>query len=625
MSELDCEATDVVICGCGPTGAMLSAYLGQMNIRNIVLERGTEITTDPRGIALDEDGIRLLQGLGLYASIYTQIGTCMNMFKFIGGTTPILDKPAFIEMDYGTTEGGTGHVGFICHKQPVLEKKLRERMSALEECELRSGCEVTALSEDEDGTLCIYRDSEGKERRIKSLFFVGADGKTGFTRKRYLESKGIVMEQAHRAFYEETWVALNWQIELPNEKTHSDFPLWKLGYTPEQVYDLFFPVNFRFICNPDRPSVCGRFGLPLDRLWRFEFVVRKDEDGNEMSKPEMIQKVVYPYITHAGSRYGLLQDVTFPEDCIKVLRSRPFRFSARSCNRWSDGRVVLCGDAAHVFPPFGGQGIASGFWDAVSLAWRLAILCRKKTSSPNSEKVLKAWYEERKQQLEKSLASTIENGKFVTERNPLKITLRGIYLWLIQLIPSWRHELRLGRRKEGMVRYNYSEGMPFLQKFKGGLCLPQVYCKSIGSDRNEIFFTDDVIFSQEKKGLFQLLIIVKSVKEAFSALDAVSNIGEISNGEMDLHETTILVEDAACGTRENAPHIFRVVTGKEFASSPLCEKRPSPEFYDPFIIGKHLEGMKFVLLRPDRFIFAACGTKDDLQSAVQSAVSYIKG
>lgn len=71
-------------------------------------------------------------------------------------------------------------------------------MSALEECELRSGCEVTALSEDEDGTLCIYRDSEGKERRIKSRFFVGADGKTGFTRKRYLESKGIVMEQAHQ-------------------------------------------------------------------------------------------------------------------------------------------------------------------------------------------------------------------------------------------------------------------------------------------------------------------------------------------------------------------------------------------------------------------------------------------
>lgn len=78
MSELDYEVTDVVICGCGPTGAMLSAYLGQMNIRNVVLEQETEITTDPRGIALDEDGIRLLQGLGLYPAIYTKIGTCKS-------------------------------------------------------------------------------------------------------------------------------------------------------------------------------------------------------------------------------------------------------------------------------------------------------------------------------------------------------------------------------------------------------------------------------------------------------------------------------------------------------------------------------------------------------------------
>jgi 2-polyprenyl-6-methoxyphenol hydroxylase-like FAD-dependent oxidoreductase len=48
---------------------------------------------------------------------------------------------------------------------------------------------------------------------------------------------------------------------------------------------------------------------------------------------------------------SLSQDLMWPVDCIECIRSRPFSFSARSCNKWSLGRVILCGDAAHVFPP----------------------------------------------------------------------------------------------------------------------------------------------------------------------------------------------------------------------------------------------------------------------------------
>ena len=73
------ETTDVLICGCGPTGAMLSGYLGKAGVANIVLEREEDITTDPRGIALDDDGIRLLQGLGLYNHVFTGIGTCKSI------------------------------------------------------------------------------------------------------------------------------------------------------------------------------------------------------------------------------------------------------------------------------------------------------------------------------------------------------------------------------------------------------------------------------------------------------------------------------------------------------------------------------------------------------------------
>lgn len=192
------------------------------------------------------------------------------------------------------------------------------------------------------------------------------------------------------------------------------------------------------------------------------------------------------------SCHSLAHDVQFPEDCIHVIRSRPFTFSARSCSIWAKGRVILCGDAAHVFPPFGGQGIASGFRDAISLAWRLALLCHHHPTTPRfHEQVLAAWYQERKQQLEKSLASTIENGKFVCEAHFGKILVRDWYLWLVQLVPSWKRHLQLGQRKDGLIRYVHSEGMPFLPELNGGLNLPQIFCKDMNG---KVFFTDDVIF-----------------------------------------------------------------------------------------------------------------------------------
>lgn len=76
MSSAPYEITDVLVCGCGPTGAMLSGYLSRMGIKNIVIEKEPQITTDPRGIALDDDGIRYLQGLGLYDHIFSDIGSC---------------------------------------------------------------------------------------------------------------------------------------------------------------------------------------------------------------------------------------------------------------------------------------------------------------------------------------------------------------------------------------------------------------------------------------------------------------------------------------------------------------------------------------------------------------------
>jgi len=186
------ETTDVVICGGGPTGALLSAYLGQMSIPNVVLEKEKEIVTDPRGIALDEDGIRLLQGLGLYDQVYTEIGEPMGWVHFTSGKQGLTTKP-FMKMNLSTT-GPFGHVGAISHKQPVLERNIREAASRFSSSELRLGSTVMAIEEDETGVSVDYRGDDGRSRQIRGKFLVGADGKTGFTRKHYLEPKGIVLE-----------------------------------------------------------------------------------------------------------------------------------------------------------------------------------------------------------------------------------------------------------------------------------------------------------------------------------------------------------------------------------------------------------------------------------------------
>ncbi|KAN0120294.1 FAD/NAD(P)-binding domain containing protein [Hyaloscypha variabilis] len=628
----DLETTDVLICGCGPTGAMLSAHLGRLGVNNVVIDLEPSITTDPRGIALDEDGIRLLQSLGLYDAVYSEIGSCMGSFNFIDGKQADLSKKPFMRMNYRTSEGGTGHVGFICHSQPRLEANLRRAISQTSFSNMRLSCTITSISEDDDWVYSEYTDKDGKKRSIRSRFLVGADGKTGFTRKHYLEPRGIKLEQASQSHYQEVWVAVNWKISLPTPQTHPSFPLWALGYNSQQVFDLFFPTNFRFLCNPDRPAVCGRFGLPEDRTWRFEFVVKRSEDGIEMSTPEKLREVIYPYLTHSGGRYGLAQDVQYPEDCIETLRSRPFTFSARSCNKWALGRVILCGDSAHVFPPFGGQGIVSGFRDASALAWRLAVCCR--TSTSNYPKLFSAWYAERKQQLERSLAATIENGKFVTESNPVKIFFRNWYLWLLQLIPSKKHWLEMGARRYGMIKYEYEPGMAFLPDLAGGSCFPQVYCLPLEAGKIEprVEFTDDIIFAPEKKGLFQLAVLVDKVEELETAAKALQDVEKLSQGILLSSETTFIVHNtlASFGSTSTWPvcngRVVRIATGSEFAADErVCGGRPEPLYYDPYRIKKEVQGRRFVILRPDRFVFAACVDKAQLDIAASRILSVLSG
>ncbi|KAB8235631.1 putative monooxygenase [Aspergillus alliaceus] len=475
--------TDVVICGCGPTEAMLLNYLSQMSISNVILEREADISTDPAGI-------------GIYDPIYSEIGSRMGRFNFIGGTETALKRSPFSL--YSTMIGGAGHIGLLSQATQT-RKKLPEEDVEYHVLRFET---VFELREDGNWTYSKYHDAQGMEWEIRARFPVGADGKTGFTRENYLGPKGVHMEKVTEyvsvGVPTKTWVALNWHITLPTPESHPQCPLWKLGYTLEQVYDIFFPDEFRFLCNPNRPAV-------------FEFVVRLGEDGYEKAKPEWIKKIVFPNVTYHGSPYN---------------------------------------DAAHVFPPFGGQGSAFGFRDAVSLAWRPALLCRYHPTTPKIHKqFLSAWCQ--------------------NESNSLKRLL------------------------------------------KGSLKLPQVFCKDMSG---KVSFTEDVIFRSEQNSLFRLFVYLRNDEELEPARNAMRVTQEISRGEFGVDNISFIVEQITCDEASDYKNLFQIANAEDFAQSPLCNGRPKPTYYEPFLVRKEVCG-EYIIVRPDRFVFAACDGDQSLKVA----------
>jgi hypothetical protein len=243
---------------------------------------------------------------------------------------------------------------------------------------------------------------------------------------------------------------------------------------------------------------------------------------------------------------------------------------------------------------------------------------------------------ERKQQLERSLASTIENGNYCNEPSRLKAFIHNWSLWLIQLVPAWRYELELGPRKDGMTKYDYASGMPFLPKYGGGVSFPQVFAAAMDGPAPSLpLFTDDAIFAKEKKGIFQVVVLIDSPPELPIVQREISEIPNtvIPSGVIDLAESTYIVHNQAPKMSSESSllkptlgptNVVRVVGAEEYVAAGETEEarsrsfpRPKPLYYDPLRIRKDL-GMaaRYVIVRWDRMVFANCcdinGFKDAL-------------
>lgn len=166
-------------------------------------------------------------------------------------------KTPLFTADYTTSEGGTGHPGFIFHKQPALERAIRDAIDMYPASELRTKSTITGVKDEGGHVEVEYKDAKGSTHTIRAKYLVGADGKTGYVRKKFLEPKGILMERS------EGYV---------RQRTEADEDAKSLaGPITRRLGWLSTGTSTSQVQRPTRDSLCGSWATHPDKSMTSSF------------------------------------------------------------------------------------------------------------------------------------------------------------------------------------------------------------------------------------------------------------------------------------------------------------------------------------------------------------------
>ncbi len=352
----------VIIIGAGPTGTTAATLLGQYGIPTLVLDRHESVYPLPRAVHADDEIYRILARLGVGDEFAAHRRSALGL--------RLLDKDfrVLAELKRSTEPSANGYPQMNMFDQPELEGMLRTNLKRYPHVALRGDVEVTSVTQNKPGRVRVsFLDRvRGGEQSVEASYVLGCDGANSVVR-------ASIGSHMYGLPFQQTWVVID-------VDTDAELNQWE---------------GCHQLCSLERAGTYMRVG---ETRYRWEFRLLDGETAADYQTIDHIEPLIKPW----------LGDV--PAEQLRLVRVTAYTFRAQVASRWRERNVFVLGDAAHLTPPFVGQGMAAGLRDALNLTWKVAGVLGN--SLPES--VLDSYEQERKAHAAAMIMMAVSVGAAMT-------------------------------------------------------------------------------------------------------------------------------------------------------------------------------------------------------------------
>ena len=358
---------DVTIVGLGPAGGTLANLLAMHGFSILILDREKSFYPLPRAVHFDDEIMRVFQTIGITKEFLK--------YTIINKGTKFVNSKEKVILDWPRPKKITDNGWYPSYRfhQPDLEKQLRKKLKNYEKVLIEQNSEVRKITNSKNHVDITYTNKiNHKEYNIRSKYLVGCDGANSTTRdqmKTKMDNLGFTQK----------WAV----VDLILKKKKNNLPDRTIQYS-----------------NPKQPATyCRNVG----KRRRWEFAIKKNQSDKKVLSENYIWNFLKPWLNKSEAI---------------IERKTIYQFESSIARKWRKGRIFIAGDAAHLMPPFMGQGMCAGIRDASNLAWKIATCLRVK----HNDTFLNTYQSERSLNVREYIETTMRMGEFVNAVESIQIT-----------------------------------------------------------------------------------------------------------------------------------------------------------------------------------------------------------